>query len=99
LRAKIMSSGSFDVKPDGIDGLVVLVKAQPGLQGQLLDFLEALPHSKCGPWVVSGWQGTVKDANSSARLTKLLGVWSKTPGNLFLNATAEAALKDLKGRR
>lgn len=99
VRTKIMSTGAFDTKPPGIDGLVVLVKAQPGLQTRLMDFLEALPSSKCGPWAVSGWQGVIKDVECAARLTKLLGDWSKATNNPGLKASAEAALKDVKGAR
>lgn len=99
VRTKIMSTGTFDTKPAGVDGLVVLVKAQPGLQSRLMDFLEALPSSKCGPWAVSGWQGVIKDTDCSSRLTKLLGDWSKVTNNAPLKASAEAALKDLKGGR
>lgn len=99
VRTKIMSTGTFDTKPAGVDGLLVLVKAQPGLQSRLMDFLEALPSSKCGPWVVGGWQGVIKDTDCSSRLTKLLGDWSKVTNNAALKATAEAALKDLKGGR
>jgi hypothetical protein len=29
VRTKIMSTGTFDTKPAGVDGLVVLGKAQP----------------------------------------------------------------------
>ncbi len=99
VRTKIMSTGAFDTKPPGIDGLVVLVKAQPGLQTRLMDFLEALPSGKCGPWAVSGWQGVIKDAECVARLTKLLGDWSKATNNPGLKASAEAARKDVKGVR
>jgi len=99
VRSKIMSTGGFETKPPGVDGLVVLVKAQPGLQGRLMDFLEALPTGKCGPWAVSGWQGVIKDAECNARLSKLLGDWSKVTNNPGLKATAEAALKNLKGER
>ena len=98
-RSKIMSTGTFDTRPAGIDGLAVLVKAQPGLQSRLMDFLEALPSGKCGPWAVSGWQGVIKDSECAARLTKLLGDWSKVTNNPGLKASAEAALKDLKGGR
>ena len=96
VRSKIMSTGAFDIKPPGIDGLVVLVKAQPGLQTRLMDFLEALPSDKCGPWAVSGWQGVINDAECSNRLTKLLGDWSKATNNPGLKASAEAALEDVK---
>lgn len=97
VRSKIMSTGAFDTRPAGTDGLLVLVKAQPVLQGQLMDFLEALPSGKCGPWVVSGWQQVVKDRDASARLSKLLGDWGKVTNNPGLKAAAELALKDLKG--
>lgn len=99
VRSKIMGTGTFDTKPAGVEGLVVLIKAQPGLQGRLLDFLEALPSSKCGPWAVSGWQGVIKDTEPAARLTKLLGDWSKVTNNAGLKAAAELALKDPKGSR
>ncbi|MBN8779605.1 MULTISPECIES: Qat anti-phage system ATPase QatA [unclassified Thiobacillus] len=99
VRSKIMSTGTFDTRPAGVDGLTVLVKAQPGLQSRLMDFLEALPNGKCGPWAVSGWQGVIKDTECAARLTKLLGDWSKVTSNPGLKTSAEAALKDLKGGR
>lgn len=99
VRTKIMSVGTFDTKPSGIDGLVVLVKAQPSLQPRLMDFLETLPTGKCGPWAVSGWQGVIKDTECTARLAKLLGDWSKIINNPGLKASAEAALKDVKGVR
>ncbi|WP_295380808.1 Qat anti-phage system ATPase QatA [uncultured Pseudacidovorax sp.] len=99
VRGKIMGTGAFDTRPAGTDGLLVLVKAQPALQGRLMDFLEALPSGKCGPWVVSGWQQVVKDTDASVRLTKLLGDWGKVTNNPGLKAAAELALKDLKGVR
>lgn len=99
VRTKIMGTGAFETLPAGVDGLIVLVKAQPGLQSKLLDFLEALPTSKCGPWVVRGWQGVVKDMECVVRLTTLLTEWSKVTNNLALKAAAELALKDTKGAR
>ena len=99
VRTTIMGTGTFDTMPPGVDGLIVLVKAQPGLQGKLLDLLEALPSSKCGPWAVRGWQGVIKDPDCVARLTKLLTDWSKVTNNPTLKATAELALKDTKGVR
>ncbi len=99
VRSKIMSTGAFETMPVGVDGLIVLIKAQPGLQGKLLDFLEALPSSKCGPWAVRGWQGVVKDTECVGRLTALLSEWSKVNNNIALKTAAELALKDTKGAR
>lgn len=99
VRTKIMGTGAFETMPAGVDGLIVLVKAQPGLQSKLLDFLEALPSSKCGPWAVRGWQGVIKDAECVGRLTTLLTEWSKLTNNLALKTASELALKDTKGVR
>ena len=99
VRTKIMGTGAFETMPAGVDGLIVLVKAQPGLQSKLLDFLEALPSSKCGPWAVRGWQGVIKDAECVGRLTTLLTEWSKLTNNLALKTASELTLKDTKGVR
>jgi len=99
VRAKIMGGDVFDTTPPGVDGLVVLVKAQPGLQGKLLDFLEALPTSRCGPWVVGGWQGVIKDVESVGRLERLLDGWSKVTNNTALKVAADAVNKTRRGRR
>ena len=55
VRSRIVGGDSFDVEPPGAAGLAVLVKAHPALQGGLVDFLEALPRDRLGPWVCSGW--------------------------------------------
>lgn len=99
VRTRIMGAGAFETMPAGVDGLVVLAKAQPGLQNKLLDFLEALPSSKCGPWAVRGWQGVIKDTECVARLNALLTQWSKLTDNPLLKQTADLALKDTKGVR
>lgn len=99
VRSRIISAGNFSEKPEGIDGLIVLVKVQPSLQGALLNFLESLPKDKCGSWVVGGWQGVVKDPEPKARLTALLEKWSKVANNQFLKAAAQQTLKQPKGVR
>ncbi|CAG9241817.1 hypothetical protein BDI4_1080042 [Burkholderia diffusa] len=77
--------------------MVVLVKAHPSLQGSLVDFLQALPAGRCGPWVVSGWQGALKDSGVQARMAQLIVGWSKVADNKMLKAAAEAANKTQKG--
>lgn len=99
VRTKIMSGDAFEIQPAGIDGMIVLVRAQPSLQGRLLDFLHALPSGRFGPWVVGGWQGVVKEADALARLDRLLDSWSKVSNNPMLKAAAEAAVKTRKGGR
>lgn len=99
VRTKIMSGDTFDTQPAGIEGMVVLVKAQPSLQGGLIDFLHALPSSRCGPWVLGGWQSALKDADALARMDRLLDGWSKVTDNQMLKVAAEAAIKTPKGGR
>jgi len=88
VRSRIIGAAVFDTLPDGIHGLRALVQAQPLLQGRLIDFLESLPKSRCGAWVVSGWQGVIVEANCTTRLDALLGEWSKAGGNAALKAAA-----------
>lgn len=99
VRAKIVSGDSFDTQPAGVDGMVVLVRAQPSLQGSLVDFLQVLPTGRCGPWVVSGWQGALKDTDAQARMTQLVVGWATQSDNKMLRAAAEAANKTQKGGR
>lgn len=99
VRTKIMSGDAFDTQPAGIEGMVVLVKAQPSLQGRLLDFLHALPSIRCGPWIVGGWQSVLKEADALARFDRLLDGWSKVTNNQMLKLAAEAAIKTRKGSR
>lgn len=99
VRTKIMSGDAFEAQPSGIFGLVVLVKAHPILQGMLLDFLESLPRSRCGPWVVGGWQGVLIESAATARFDRLLQAWAKVENNSMLKAAAEGTSKTQKGRR
>lgn len=99
IRTKIMSGDSFGTQPAGIDGLVVLVKAQPSLQGRLLDFLYALPSERCGAWVVGGWKGVLKDADVASRFDRLVDGWSKFTKNPMLQLAAGGVMKTPKGSK
>jgi KAP family P-loop domain len=100
LRARIVASDTFDTEPAGVAGIAVLVRAQPALQPQLLDFLEGLPSSRLGSWVCSGWEGVIKDAEHNRRFDQQLESW-KTDGATMLKATAAGVLKTRQqgGRR
>ncbi len=92
IRGRIIGSDTFDSEPAGVAGLVVLVKAQPFLQGNLLDFLESLPQSRAGAWVCAGWQGVIKDTDAVKRFDLLLEAWSKSD-NPILKTSASATLR------
>lgn len=99
VRAKVMGGDVFDTQPAGVEGLIVLVKAQPGLQDKLLDFIEALPDDRSGPWVVGGWQSAIKGADAKQRFDRLLEDWAKVANNPMLKAAAEGARKTLRQGR
>lgn len=99
IRTKIMSGDAFGTQPAGIDGMIVLVKAQASLQGRLLDFLDALPRERCGPWVLGGWKGVLKEADAIRRFDQLIDGWSKVTNNDMLKFAAEGAIKTPKGGR
>ena len=98
VRGRIVGSDSFDTEPPGAVGLSVLVKAHPALQGGLLDFLEALPRDRVGPWACSGWEGVLKDADSTQRFDRLLLAWGKD-GSPMLKVAAGGILRTRQGNR
>jgi predicted KAP-like P-loop ATPase len=98
VRGRIVGSGSFDLEPPGAAGMAVLVKAQPGLQGSLVEFLETLPHDRLGPWACGGWEGVIKEAEANQRYDRLLQAWSRD-GDTMLKATASAALRTRQSGR
>jgi predicted KAP-like P-loop ATPase len=98
IRSRIVGSDALDTQPPGIDGLAVLVRAQPALQNSLVDLLDAIPPSRCGPWVVSGWEGVITDAAAVLRFEQLLQRWA-TGSNPMLKAASASTLKLRAGAR
>lgn len=93
VRGRIIGSDSFDTQPPGVEGLTVLVKAHPTLQSNLLDFLEALPKDRLGPWVVSGWGDAIKGAEANKRLDVLIRTYATEAKNELLKASAVNVLR------
>jgi predicted KAP-like P-loop ATPase len=98
VRGRLIGADSFDVEPAGAAGLAVLVKAHPTLQSNLLDFLEALPRDRLGPWVVSGWEGVITDTVASQRFDGMLQTWGRE-GAPMLKTAAHGVLRALQGNR
>ena len=98
VRGRIVGGDSFDTEPPGAAGLAVLVKAHPTLQANLVDFLEALPRDRLGPWVCGGWEGVLKDGDATQRFDRLLQTWGKE-GGAMLKAAAMGVLRTRQGVR
>lgn len=95
VRSRIMATAALEVQPGGVDGLIVLVKAHPALQSNLMEFLENLPRAKIGAWVVRGWEGVFTDAHVE-RYARAVQSWASVPDNPMLKAAAGAVV-GLKG--
>jgi hypothetical protein len=95
IRARIIGSDSFDKEPPGVAGLAVLVKAQPVLQSNLLDFLDNLPRARVGAWACAGWESVIKDSDAVKRFDLLLEGWGQSD-NRFLKAAAAGVLRTRK---
>ena len=54
-----MEKGNFENKPDGMDGLRILVQYKVCLRKQLADFITRLPKTKVGVWVTNGWNKAI----------------------------------------
>lgn len=98
VRGRIVGGDRFDTEPPGAAGLVVLVKAHPTLQANLVDFLEALPRDRLGPWVCGGWEGVLKDGDATQRFDRLLQTWGKE-GGAMLKVAATGVLRTRQGAR
>ncbi len=88
VRGRIVGAGVFDKEPPGAAGLAVLVKAHPTLQTNLVDFLEALPRARLGPWVCSGWEGALKETEAVQRFQRVLQAWGEEGGQMLKTAAA-----------
>ena len=91
VRGRIIGGDSFNIEPSGVAGLTVLVKAQPLLQRNLVDFLEGIPRGRLGPWVCKGWEGVLKEPEEIVRFKRMLKVWSKE-GSAALKVAASGTL-------
>lgn len=98
VRGRIIVSDNFETEPTGVDGLAVLVKAQPTLQGNLLEFLEALPMDRLGPWACKGWESALKDPEATPRFNRLLQSWAENGGPM-LKAAANGVVRTRLGVR
>lgn len=98
VRGRIVGGDDFDTEPAGVAGLAVLVKAHPTLQSGLVDFLDALPRDRLGPWACKGWEGVLHHREASARFDRLLAAWSNE-GGAMLKVAAAGVLRTRQGDR
>ena len=93
LRAKVRDAEDLTQEPVGVKGLAEMARQHPFLQRPLLSFVQDLPVSKLGPWVVSGWASTFSETDVGAEFTATLKGWANQDDNKQLKVAATAAMK------
>lgn len=94
LRLIIVGGDSYSARPIGIEGMTVLVEAQPQLETKLLDLLESLPADKLGAWAAGGWDACITDPDNKQRLVDLVQSWEQSG-----SAGLKVAIAAMKGTR
>jgi predicted KAP-like P-loop ATPase len=98
LRAKVRDAENLNQEPPGVKGLAEVARHHPFLQRPLLSFLQDLPVSKLGPWVVTGWVSVFSEGDVAFDMAVTLRGWAEQEENRKLKAAAGAAMK-LTGKR
>ena len=98
LRAKVRDAENLSQEPAGVKGLAEVARQHTFLQRPLLSFLQDLPVSKLGPWLVSGWASVFSEADVVSDFATTLKGWADQEENRQLKAAAGAAMK-LSGKR
>ncbi|AWN17952.1 Qat anti-phage system ATPase QatA [Salinisphaera sp. LB1] len=93
LRAKVRDAEDLTQEPVGVKGLAEIARQHPFLQRPLLSFVQDLPISKLGPWVVSGWASVFSEAEVASDFATTLKGWADQDDNKQLRAAATAAMK------
>lgn len=98
IAQRIMEKGNFENKPDGIDGLRILVQQKNSLRRQLADFIAGLPKTQVGVWVTNGWNKAIPSDCSEHSIIDKYFEELKTDGNPIVQGTLKAVRrKDVVG--
>lgn len=98
IAQRIMEKGNFENKPDGIDGLRILVQQKNSLRRQLADFIAGLPKTQVGVWVTNGWNKAIPSDCSEHSIIDKYFEELKTDGKPIVQGTLKAVRrKDVIG--
>jgi len=92
VRDRILQADSLEEPPQGVDGLVNLVKVQGGLQNRLVEFIRALPVGRIGVWAASAWGECLSESEAKREFTGILKGWGEQSENKMLQAAANGIL-------
>lgn len=92
LSQKILGHGDGSKKPDGIDGVITLVKFHKELQSELISLIASFRMECVGAWICSGWEKCIVDAPEKQKLNEYYLQLSQK-GNAFVKAALKTVIK------
>lgn len=87
ISSKIMEKNKFVNKPDGIDGLISLVRNKTFLQTKLAEFISNIPKNNVGAWVTTGWDKAIPKGSPSYDILDKYFEELKSEGNQVVKTT------------
>jgi len=97
LRERVLAAGNLKKTPSGMDGLAIVAKHHPRLQGELVKLIGSLDPKELGPWAVQGWNEAITEAQAKADLRAVINGWTQQDDNKVLKQSATAALASMHG--
>ena len=98
LRERVLGVGSFATAPRGIDGLAIVAKHHPHLQGEVVALLESFDPKDLGLWVVRGWNEAITERQARGKLIDVMRGWGEQNDNTMLKSAAPSAISTLESR-
>lgn len=92
LSQKILGQGDGSKKPDGIDGIIALVKFHKELQNELISLIASFKMERVGAWICSGWDKCIIDTTEKQKLNDYYAVLLEN-GNPLVKATLKTVMK------
>lgn len=92
LSQKILGQGDGAKKPNGIDGIIVLVKFHKELQNELIGLISSFKMDRVGAWICSGWDKCIIDKQEKENLKQYYELLSKN-GNVFVKSALKTVQK------
>ena len=96
LRERVLSVGSFNTEPQGINGLAIVAKYHPHYQSELVALVGSFDPSNLGLWALKGWSESITDQQVRGKLIEVMRGWEEQDDNTMLKSAAPNAIKTLQ---
>lgn len=97
VAARIRQEDKLLTRPNGLDGLLALVKQHPTAQPQFLTFARSLPVKRLGTWAASNLNTAITDHGLIRDACSLLGEWAAQTENPKLANAAKTTIELYEG--